>query len=158
MIPDRRSSSVTFTYPSLSGTNWMVPSFWAFQQSVNVPRELTSRTASIPVAVLDSTISLVLLECQHPTKRSEYGLLTDWCGWRWRWKRARRVFQRLRRRQRGWSSGYQLVSRGRFCNLGLRRLRRRIDLANRKPPPPHGRRKQQRCTKCEGEKRGKRQW
>ena len=67
MIPDRRSSSPTFTYPSLSGTNRMVPSSWAIQQRVNVPAEVTGATASIPVAVLDSTISLLFLECQHPT-------------------------------------------------------------------------------------------
>src|SRR5215469_4553494 len=48
----------------------MVPSFWAFQQRVRVPGEVPVGTASIPVAVLDSTISLVLPECQHPTNRA----------------------------------------------------------------------------------------
>jgi len=46
----------------------MVPSFWAFQQRVNVPGEVAGGvTASIPVVVRDSTISLGLPECQHPT-------------------------------------------------------------------------------------------
>src|SRR6516164_9244122 len=46
----------------------MVPSFWAFQQRVNVPGEVAGGvTASIPVIVRDSTISLGLPECQHPT-------------------------------------------------------------------------------------------
>src|SRR5215471_9335619 len=48
----------------------MVPSFRAFQQRVKVPGEVPVGTASIPVAVLDSTISLVLPECQHPTNRA----------------------------------------------------------------------------------------
>src|SRR5215469_85419 len=48
----------------------MVPSFCAFQQRVKVPGEVPVGTASIPVAVLDSTISLVLPECQHPTNRA----------------------------------------------------------------------------------------